>query len=182
MKAYLNYRVLILDRIIVQIQNGSGLVSGANWRPSCPSWFSRWHLLALSIIFHNICHTIWILFYHCNWVSYDCSVIYCCWWVGVLRPFDTFYVISGAVSSKPSHTVPEQASEAIYQYLVPILSQVTDNCPSWISGRQRMVVETFSWPKLNEECFAGREARTRDRPHTRWTRIRSSYRARLTVH
>ena len=32
-------------------------------------------------------------------------------------------------------TVPGQASWAVYQYLVPSLLPVTDNCPSWISGR-----------------------------------------------
>ena len=26
------------------------------------------------------------------------------------------------------------------------LSPVTDNCPSWISGRERMAVEIISWP------------------------------------
>ena len=34
-----------------------------------------------------------------------------------------------------------------------ILSPVTDNCPSWISGRERMVVEMFLWPNLNERMF-----------------------------
>ena len=49
--------------------------------------------------------------------------------ISVLRPFDTFYVFSGMVSS-PSHTVPGQASLAVYQYLVHILSPVNDNCSS----------------------------------------------------
>ena len=31
-----------------------------------------------------------------------------------------------------------------------ILSPVTDNCSSWISGRGRMAVEMFSWPSLHE--------------------------------
>ena len=39
---------------------------------------------------------------------------------------------------------------AVYQYLVHILSPVTDNCSSWISGRGRMAVEMFSWPSLHE--------------------------------
>ena len=60
-----------------------------------------------------------------------------------------------------------------------ILSPVTDNCPSWISRRERMAVEIFSWPNLHERMFGGREDLTRDCPHTRRTRIRSSYRARL---
>ena len=49
--------------------------------------------------------------------------------VGVVWPFDTFKVISGDVS-EPSDTVPGQASWAVYQYLVPSLSPVTDDCPS----------------------------------------------------
>ena len=39
-----------------------------------------------------------------------------------------------------------------YQYLVHILSPVTDNCPSWISGRERMAVEIISWPFFTKEC------------------------------
>lgn len=69
-----------------------------------------------------------------------------------LRPFHTFKVISSEVSY-PSYTVPGQASEAVYQYLVPILSPLTDNCLSWISRRMRMVVEIVSWPNLNERMW-----------------------------
>ena len=61
---------------------------------------------------------------------------------------------------------------------MPILSPVTDNCPSWISGSERMAVEFFHDQISTKECFAGHEDRTRDRPHTRRTRIWSSYRAR----
>ena len=50
----------------------------------------------------------------------------------------------------PNHTVPGQASEAVYQYLVYILSPVIDNCSSWISGRRRMAIEIFSRPNLHE--------------------------------
>ena len=39
---------------------------------------------------------------------------------------------------------------AVYQYLVHILSIVTDNFSSWISGRGRIAVEMFSWPSLHE--------------------------------
>ena len=51
----------------------------------------------------------------------------------VLRSFNTFYVILGAVSW-PSHAVPGQATSAVYQYLVHIISPVTDISASWISG------------------------------------------------
>ena len=33
-----------------------------------------------------------------------------------------------------------------------ILSPETDNCPSWISGRERMTVENISWPISTKEC------------------------------
>ena len=33
-----------------------------------------------------------------------------------------------------------------------ILSPETDNCPSWISGRERMTVENISWSISTEEC------------------------------
>ena len=39
-----------------------------------------------------------------------------------------------------------------------ILSLVTDNCPTWISGRERMAVEMVSWPismNLIECCRTG---------------------------
>ena len=63
------------------------------------------------------------------------------------------------------------------QYLVHILSPVTDNCSSWIRGRGRMAVEMLSWPSLQKEC-AGRGDRTRGRLRAKRTCFRSSYRAR----
>ena len=33
-----------------------------------------------------------------------------------------------------------------------ILSPETDNCPSWISGRERMTVENISWSISAKEC------------------------------
>ena len=33
-----------------------------------------------------------------------------------------------------------------------ILSPKTDNCPSWISGRERMTVENISWSVSTKEC------------------------------
>ena len=39
---------------------------------------------------------------------------------------------------------------------MPLLSPVTDNCPSWISGRVRMVVEIFSWPNLKRRMCPDR--------------------------
>ena len=36
--------------------------------------------------------------------------------------------------------------------IVHILSPETDNCPSWISGRERMTVENISWSISMNEC------------------------------
>ena len=33
-----------------------------------------------------------------------------------------------------------------------VLSPETDNCPSWISGRERMTVENISWSISTKEC------------------------------
>ena len=44
---------------------------------------------------------------------------------------------------------------------MPILLPVTDNCPTWISGRERMAVEMISWPICMKECFVGRGSNRR---------------------
>ena len=36
--------------------------------------------------------------------------------------------------------------------IVHILSPETDNCPSWISRRERMIVENISWSISTKEC------------------------------
>ena len=36
--------------------------------------------------------------------------------------------------------------------LVHIISPETDNCPSWISGRERMIVKNMSWSISWKEC------------------------------
>ena len=65
--------------------------------------------------------------------------------VEVLRPNQTNGVMSSAVSL-PNHTFTGQAwSSTRLTSVVHILSPETDNCPSWISGRERMTVENISW-------------------------------------
>ena len=55
------------------------------------------------------------------------------------------WVMSSAVSL-PNHTFTGQASSSKrLTTIVHILSLETDNCPSWISGRERMTVENISW-------------------------------------
>ena len=48
-----------------------------------------------------------------------------------------------------------------YPVLSTLLSPETDNCPSWISGRERMIVENISWSISTTECC---------RPGGGWTR------------
>ena len=65
--------------------------------------------------------------------------------VEVLRPSQPNGVMSSAVSL-PNHTFTGQAwSSKRLTSIVHILSPETDNCPSWISGRERMTVENISW-------------------------------------
>ena len=67
--------------------------------------------------------------------------------VEVLQPSQPNGVMSSAVSL-PNHTFTGQALTSI----VHILSPETDNCPSWISGRERMTVENISWSISTKEC------------------------------
>ena len=61
-----------------------------------------------------------------------------------------------------------------------ILSPETDNCPSWISGRERMTVENISWSISTKECC---QPRWGVEPATSWSpvgrRIQLSHRGRL---
>ena len=43
-----------------------------------------------------------------------------------------------------------------------ILSPETDNCPSWISRRERMTVENISWSISTKECCRPQRGWTRD--------------------
>ena len=72
--------------------------------------------------------------------------------VEVLRPRQPNVVMSSAVSL-PNHTFTGQAlpSKRLTS-IVHIPSPETDNCPSWISGRERMTVENISWSISTKEC------------------------------
>ena len=60
--------------------------------------------------------------------------------------------MSSAVSL-PNHTFIGQAlSSKRLTSIVRILSPETDNCPSSISGRERMAVENISWSICTKEC------------------------------
>ena len=72
--------------------------------------------------------------------------------VAVLRPSQPNVVMSSAVSL-PNHTFTGQAwSSKRLANIVHILSPETDNCPSWISRRERMTVENISWSISTKEC------------------------------
>ena len=76
--------------------------------------------------------------------------------VEVLRPSQLNRVMSSAVSL-PNHTFTGQAqSSKRLTSIVHILSPETDNCPSWISGRERMTVENISWSISTKECCRSR--------------------------
>ena len=76
--------------------------------------------------------------------------------VEVLRPSQPSWVMSSAVSL-PNHTFTGQAySSKQLTSTVHILSLETDNCPSWISGRERMTVENISWSISTKECCRSR--------------------------
>ena len=82
-----------------------------------------------------------------------------CWFVcvEVLRPSQPNGVTSSAVSL-PNHTFTGQAlSSKRLTSIVHILSPETDNCPSWISGRERMTVENISWSISTKECCRPRQ-------------------------
>ena len=46
-----------------------------------------------------------------------------------------------------------------------ILSQVTDNFPSWVSGRERMTVEKISWSISTKECCRARASNSHPPDH-----------------
>ena len=72
--------------------------------------------------------------------------------VEVLRPSQPNGVMSSAVSL-PNHTFTGQAwSSKRLTSIVHSLSPETDNCPSWISRRERMTVENISWSISTKEC------------------------------
>ena len=97
------------------------------------------------------CHTLksWIL----PPMRSDPRTFFVC--VEVLQPSQPNGVMSSAVSS-PSHKFTGQAySSKRLTSIVHILSPETDNCPSWISGRERMTVENISWSISTKECRRG---------------------------
>ena len=79
------------------------------------------------------------------WDSWD--IIICLRFYGPSQPNG---VMSSAVSL-PNHTFTGQSSKQLTS-IVHIPSPETDNCPSWISGRERMTIKNISWSISMKEC------------------------------
>ena len=72
--------------------------------------------------------------------------------VEVLRPSQPLGVMSSTVGL-PNHTFTGQDySSKRLTSILHILLPETDNCPSWISGRERMTVENISWSVSTKGC------------------------------
>ena len=76
------------------------------------------------------------------------SCLFVC--VDVLQPSQPSGVMSCAVSL-PNHTFTTKSTKWLTS-IVHILSPETDNCPSWISKRERMTVENISRSISTKEC------------------------------
>ena len=109
--------------------------------------------------------------------SSSSSIFVCLCWGFTAQ--STQWVMSSAVSL-PNHMLTGQAlSSKRLTGIVHILSPETDNCPSWISGRERMIVEIFhdQSPRKNVADFGG--GWTRDLLVSSRMRIQLSHRGRL---
>ena len=81
------------------------------------------------------------------WLHLFCFVWYTIC-VEVLWPSQPNRVMSSAASS-PNITFTGQAYSSMWlSSIVHILLQEIDNCPSWISGRERMTIENILWSSL----------------------------------
>ena len=65
--------------------------------------------------------------------------------------------------------------------VVQILSPETDNCPSWISGKERMTIENISWSISTKECCQLSWGRTRSLLITSRTDIQLILQGRLYI-
>ena len=68
---------------------------------------------------------------------------------GPVSPFGSCQALSVYLTTRlPGRLSPLSKLTSI----VHIFSPETDNCPSWISGRERMTVENISWSISTKEC------------------------------
>ena len=91
----------------------------------------------------------WLLIFVVCFLSFLVILFVC---VDVLRPSQPNGVMLSMVSL-PSHTFTGQAySSKRLTSIVHILLPESNNCPSWISGRERMAIENISWSISTKEC------------------------------
>ena len=88
--------------------------------------------------------------------------------VEVLRPSQPSWVMLSAVSLHNNTLTGQALSCKRLTSIVHILSQKTDTCPSWISGRERMTVESISWSISTKECCRPRRG---VEPATSWSPV-----------
>ena len=74
----------------------------------------------------------------------------------VLRTSQSIGAMSSAVSLPNHNFIGKALSSKRSTSIVHFLSPETDNCPSWISGRERMTVINISWSHLHERVLPTR--------------------------
>ena len=111
------------------------------------------------------------------WVTHIWTIVF----VEVLRPNQPNRVMS-SMDSLPNHTFTGQAySSKRFTSIVHILSPETDNCPSWISRRERMTIENISLWNHHERMLPTRQGWIRNLLITSQTHIQLSHRGRLHI-
>ena len=97
-------------------------------------------------------------------------------WKNPIMIFVCVEVFSRNAVSLPNHTFNVQAkSSKQLTNIVHILLPETDNCPSWISGRERMTVENISWSISTKECCRPGDGPIRNHLITSWMHIQLSH-------
>ena len=126
----------------------------------------------LLISAHNICFCAWkhVVGTHQKYLCdallmgthNTCIVLYC---IAVFRPSQ----LNGSCRARSLTSI------------VRSLLKDTDNCPSWISGMERMTVENLSWSISTKECCRPGEGWTSKPLITSQTRIQLSHQGRHNV-
>ena len=120
----------------------------------------------------------------------EICVVIKCWkpslidWVEVLQPSQPIRVMSSQTVNLTMHFLGRFRPLSGKLVYVHSLSPETDNCPSWISRRERMTVENISWSTSMRECcwpYLG-QGRTCNRLITSGTSIQLSHRGRYKTY
>ena len=84
------------------------------------------------------------------------------------KPGTLFVCVEVLRPSQPNGVMLSTVSKWLTS-IVHILLSETDNCPSWISGRERMTLENISWSISTKECCRPRQG---FEPATAWSPVR----------